>query len=135
MACGFSPDGTRLLLLPHPSFPGLPQVLSWPGLDVLAVADVEAAQIDPDGIDVYGCFLDHDRVLFSTQEQGLWLACADLTAITPIKLPEQVTGARPEFSLTLGLSTETFFTRIWRDGRDLSTVWRLRTDAVAANNT
>ena len=135
VACGFSPDGTRLLLLPHPSLPEAPQVLSWPSLEVLAVADLDAAGIDQDGIDLYGCFLDHDRVLLSTHEQGFWLARADLTAITPIELPEQVTGTAPEFSLTLGLSADTFSTRIWRDDRDLSTVWRLRPRTDRSSNT
>lgn len=50
---------------------------------------------------------------------------ADLTAITPITLPEHVTGSAPEFSHTIGLSVDTFSTRLWRDGGELWTVWRL----------
>jgi hypothetical protein len=126
VAAGFSPDGTRLLLLPHPSFDELPQVVSWPSLEVLATADLDAAGIDEDEIDFYGCFLHDDRILLTTRQQGLWLADGDLTRITPVQLPKSVTHGSVDLSNTIGLSADTFFTRIWRDDHELSTVWRLR---------
>jgi hypothetical protein len=126
VSAGFSPDGTRLLLLPHPSFDELPQVVSWPDLEVLSIADLDTAGIDPGGIDFYGCFMDDDRILLTTREQGLWLADGILGTLAPIELPDLVTHGSLDFSLTMGLSTDTFSTRIWRDDQDLTTVWRLR---------
>lgn len=125
VAAGFSPDGTRLLLLPHPSFDELPQVVSWPGLEVLSIADLGASGLGEDEIDHYGCFLHDDRILLTTREQGLWLANGDLGAISPINLPESVTAGSRDFSLTIGLSADTFSTRIWRGDSDVTTVWRL----------
>ena len=78
------------------------------------------------GVDLYGCFLDDDHILLTTHEHGFWLAGGDLTAITPIELPDQVIDASRDFSLTMGLSADTFSTRVLRDNRNLSTVWRLR---------
>lgn len=49
---GFSPDGDRLLVLPHPSFEGPAIVASWPSMDPIGTASPQAAGINDDAFDL-----------------------------------------------------------------------------------
>ncbi|MBI4942876.1 MAG: hypothetical protein HY830_19210 [Actinobacteria bacterium] len=125
VAASFSPDGKRLLVLPHPSYPALPRVLDWPSLDVIATTDVGTTGLGPDDFDLYGCFLGDDHVLLSVYEDGLWIARTDLTRLVPVVLPKEITGEEFEIGAVMGLSSRSFALKLWRPDHEVTTVWRI----------
>jgi len=122
---GFSPDGDRLLLLPHPSFEGPAIVTSWPSMDPIGTASLQTAGINDDAFDLYGCFLDTGRVLLKTIEDRLLLASGDLAALTPISLAAPTPGTNYNIELILGLGPNLFAAELWTDGQKTTTVWEL----------
>lgn len=125
VAASFSPEGERLLVLPHPSYPALPRVLDWPSLEVVATTDVRTTGLGPDDFDLYGCFLGDERVLLSVYEDGLWVARADLTGLEPVVLPREITGEEFEIGAVMGLSSRSFALKLWRPDHEVMTVWRI----------
>ena len=122
VAAGFSPDGERLLLLPHPSFPAAPRSLSWP--DLRLEGSVE--QVPGVDYDMYGCYLSSEHVLLKTYEQGLFLADRDLTALEPVALSGlSLDALEGEIESVWGLGERRFAANIWDDGRRRVTVWEL----------
>lgn len=122
---GFSPDGDRLLILPHPSYEGPATVVSWPGLDPIGTASPQAAGISGDMFDLYGCFLDTDRVLLKTMEDRLVLASGDLAALTQVSLSTPSPGKDYRIGLILGLGPNLFAAELWAEGHKTTTVWEL----------
>jgi hypothetical protein len=122
---GFSPDGDRLLLLPHPSFDGPAIVASWPSMDPVGTASPQAAGINDDAFDLYGCFLDTGRVLLKTVEDRLLLARGDLAPLTHISLTALTPTKNYSIGLTLGLGPNLFAAELWTDGQKTTTVWEL----------
>lgn len=122
---GFSPDGDRLLILPHPSFKGPAIVASWPGMDPIGTASPEAAGINDDAFDLYGCFLDTGRVLLKTVEDRLLLASGDLAALTQVSLTAPTPGKNYSIGLILGLGPNLFAAELWTDGQKTTTIWEL----------
>lgn len=122
VAAGFSPDGQRLLLLPHPSFPMAPRSLSWPDLRL------EGSLEHGPGVDydMYGCYLSSEHVLLKSYEDGLFLADRDLTAPEPLVLSGLSFDALDgEIESVWGLGARRFVANIWDDGRRRVTVWEL----------
>jgi hypothetical protein len=122
---GFSPDGDRLLVLPHPSFEGPAIVASWPSMDPIGTASPQAAGINDDAFDLYGCFLDTGRVLLKTVEDRLLLASGDLAALTQVSLTAPTPGKNYSIGLILGLGPNLFAAELWTDGQKTTTVWEL----------
>jgi hypothetical protein len=125
VAASFSPDGTRLLLMPHPSIPAAPAAVSWP--DQRRRFDLS----DDSGrdFDLYGCHLDDDRVLLSTYGHGLVVSDRDLTGVTPLVLDGLTSSV--EVSSLHGLGRDVFAATTWVDGTSTSGLWQL-TGADAA---
>lgn len=122
---GFSPDGDRLLVLPHPSFEGPAIVASWPSMDPIGTASPQAAGINDDAFDLYGCFLDTGRVLLKTVEDRLLLASGDLAALTQVSLTAPTPGKNYSIGLILGLGPNLFAAELWTAGQKTTTVWEL----------
>jgi len=127
VACGFSPDGERLLVLPHPSFPSNPSALRWPGLARCGEV-TSSSTITSEGAayDHYGCYLASDRVLLKTVEHGLVLGNRDLDQLVPIELPGiPPIGETFDIGLILGINRRRFAAALWDDGYNRTTVWTL----------
>jgi hypothetical protein len=125
VASGFSPDGDRLLVLPHPSFQSPAIVASWPSMDPIGTASPQAAGINDDAFDLYGCFLDTGRVLLKTVEDRLLLAFGDLAALTQVSLTAPTPGKNYSIGLILGLGPNLFAAELWTDRQKTTTVWEL----------
>lgn len=127
VACGFSPDGARLLIVPHPSFDTNPSALRWPELDPCGEGTTSSAGLRDDAaFDHYGCYLSSDRVLLKTVEHGLLLGTRDLDSLVPIELPgTPPIGEQFDIGLILGINRGRFAASLWQEGQNRATVWRL----------
>jgi hypothetical protein len=127
VVCGFSPDGERLLVVPHPSFDTNPSALRWPELDLCGEGTTSSAGLPEDAaFDHYGCYLSSDRVLLKTFEHGLVLGTRDLDSLVPIELPgTPPIGEQFDIGLILGINRSRFAASLWQHGQDRATVWSL----------
>ena len=127
VVCGFSPDGERLLVVPHPSFDTNPSALRWPELDACGEGTTSRAGLPEDAaFDHYGCYLSSDRVLLKTVEHGLLLGNRDLDNLVPIELPgTPPIGEQFDIGLILGINRGRFAAAFWQPGQTRTTVWSL----------
>ncbi|MEU7820973.1 hypothetical protein [Catellatospora sp. NPDC049133] len=122
VAAAFSPSGSRLLLMPHPSFGESVRVVSWPDLTLLHELTMEVLGED-EGFDVYGCFLSESRVVLSVFEAPPLVCTAELRPAGRIVLPPEYEAATPvtlfgypehTIGLDLILSNGTWASTVWR---------------------
>ncbi len=129
----FSPDGTRVLLLPYPNDPDEVRVVSWPSFEVTAALDaatsVEGAEIEF-GFGISGGFLSDDRVLLSATEGAPIVASSTLDS--PQRVEMEGLSARlgedgdVEVETLVPLSSDLFAAVLWTSGAPrLTTVWQL----------
>lgn len=83
---GFSPDGTRLLLLPYPNDPEMARVVTWSGLDVVASLDASTPP-GAEGFNLSGCFVRDDLVALTVIERGVVVTDAQLRDVAVLELP------------------------------------------------
>lgn len=117
---GFSPDGERLLLMPHPSFPAAPRTMSWPSMHEAGV--VEGLEVD---FDLYGSYLSPTRVILKSYDEGLFIADRDLAETTAVTLNGPDFDENHEIESVFGISSTRFGATIWIGGRSQGTLWEL----------
>ncbi|MBW6435795.1 hypothetical protein KZ829_18800 [Actinoplanes hulinensis] len=119
IAADFAPAGDRLLMTPHPSFDDEAAVWSWPDRAPLARLDALG-----DGIELYGFYLDDERVVLCDYRRGPLLCDRDLRPVAWIDLPPVPAGAAVEGPL-FGLAPGVFTGDVHHDDGQCTGVWRL----------
>ena len=123
---GFSPDGSRFLVLPYPSDPETAAIASWPSGDIHARLD--ASDLDlPQGFDLTGGWLGADHVLLLAAEAGPVLAAADLSEAALIELTgwEEMAGDDGWISHAFPVGDDTFVIATVEGREARATLWRI----------
>ncbi|MGC4880891.1 hypothetical protein ACLQ26_32030 [Micromonospora sp. DT43] len=125
VSTSFAPSGDRLLLMPHPSFDDEISLLEWPSGRTVARLHAEDLALDEFAFDLYGCFLNDQRILVQTSEHGLLLCSGELRPAAWISLNPPSQAGDAEVAMMLGVAEDMFAADIW-DGKESSaTVWRI----------
>jgi hypothetical protein len=132
IAADFSSDGTRLLLMPHPSFDSVVTLVDWPSRRTLRTMAIEELEVGEESFDVYGCFVGADGVLVKTAGSGLFLLADGLAEALQVHLAldqnAEEDGETAEVETLVGLGPDTFAVDLARDDGRTATVWRLPTE-------
>jgi hypothetical protein len=128
VACGFDPVGDRLLLVPHVSCGPEASVVAWPSLTQVAAITPGRNGLADDPFYFYGCFLDQDEVLLTTEHSdGLRpvICSGDLDPQALVTLPGYGPDSGLELVSVLGTAPGTFAAGLEGHDTTLATVWRL----------
>ncbi len=125
-AADFSPSGDRLLVMPYSGMGHEAQMLSWPGLTLLAELSGDDVLDGDEHFDSFGSFLSESRVVMSVAG-GMPLVCsADLAPEGRVALPPEYAGA--EAVMMVGLAENTIGLRLYLEDAQLAaTVWQVGT--------
>jgi hypothetical protein len=118
MPASFSPDGKRLLAMPHIEEEA--QLFAWPSLDRIAALDAAGAGVDG-YFDFFGCFVGPDRVLLQVREGPTVLTNGDLQPVAVVDY--EGLPADAEHSVLAGISDGRFATETWLDSEPATYVW------------
>ncbi len=123
---GFSPDGTRFLVLPYPSDPETAAIASWPSGEIVATLNASDLEL-PQGFDLTGGYLGAGHVLLLATEASPVLATADLSEAAPIELPgwEERAGDDAWISHVFPVGDDTFVIGAMEGREAHATLWQI----------